>query len=190
MTWFSRNAQTQTRDARRTALLQCEILEGRILPAALTYTQMMEAFRTAGAAGDFQPAVTAQREVEADLDQDGSMERISLVRPPDAGVDVLVVSRWQAGGYATTQQVTLSDVAHGFLAEDLDNDGLLDLFVPGPDSGGTLLRGRGDGTFDVFQRDPGSMALAVGDLTGDGVDDLVFADPDEDRLYVEIGGEQ
>src|SRR5262249_43975317 len=55
---------------------------------------------------------------------------------------------------------------------------------------GTLLRGRGDGTFDVFQRDPGRMALAVGDLNGDGVDDFVFADPDEDRLYVEVGGQQ
>ena len=43
--------------------------------------------------------------------------------------------------FATTQQVTLPDVANGVVADDLDHDGLLDLFVPATGAGGTLLHG-------------------------------------------------
>ncbi len=69
---------------------------------------------------------------------------------------------------------------------DLDDDGLVDLVVgageplvftfPGPGGNVMFLGGRGDGSFDppVVIGPVGPSDIAVGDVTGDAVDDLVI----------------
>ena len=68
---------------------------------------------------------------------------------------------------------------------DWDLDGLPDLFAPGGANPDTLFRNRGDGTFEDVTAQAGlgalprgTVAVAVGDVTGDGRDDLLLVPED------------
>ncbi len=87
------------------------------------------------------------------------------------------------------------DYKRGVAAADFDNDGDVDLFIPGPDKG-QLYRNNNDGTFtDVFaaagdlikEKDP-SFAAAFGDVNCDGLLDLfVCHTHGSSRLYLGDG---
>jgi hypothetical protein len=65
---------------------------------------------------------------------------------------------------------------------DLDGDGFLDLAL----SDGTVLMGRGDGTFDERWYFGPSVAVQVGDLNRDGAPDLVLGGQTRD-VYIHLG---
>ena len=50
-----------------------------------------------------------------------------------------------------------------------------------------VLVGNGDGTFQPFEPVKAAIALAVADLTGDGMPDFVFANQGLDRVTVQYG---
>jgi hypothetical protein len=77
------------------------------------------------------------------------------------------------------------DDAESIVAADLRNNGKTDLAVAGLESPGpAVLLGNGDGTFQqpvyydfggTFSVNPASVTVAVGDMNGDGIPDLVSA---------------
>jgi hypothetical protein len=70
---------------------------------------------------------------------------------------------------------------------DITGDGRLDLLVGNAEGDVLILVGNGDGTFRPFEPVKAAIALAVADLTGNGVPDFIFADQSLDRVTVVYG---
>lgn len=180
--------------------LRCESLERRLLlsgtpgpdlpiePPGLG--RLAAAFREASSRSHAEMAPARMvRLIDADFDGDGCPDRAELVQVPGARVDSLLLWRGRPeGGLDPRQRFSLGEVAGSLLADDLDRDGVLDLFVNGLElDRGTLLLGRGDGDFDPYHRDASEASLAVADLTGDGLNDLIFTDPEASQIRVRYG---
>jgi hypothetical protein len=67
-------------------------------------------------------------------------------------------------------------------------DGIPDLLIGNEFGDVLVLPGKGDGTFEPFQRLDPHIALAVADLTGNGHDDFIFANQARDHVSVQYGG--
>jgi hypothetical protein len=74
---------------------------------------------------------------------------------------------------------------------DVDNDGKLDVVVGRLRATNRLLRGKGDGTFEdvtakvgLDQRVFNTQAVAVADINGDGVPDMVFSNEGQDSCVL------
>lgn len=76
----------------------------------------------------------------------------------------------------------------GIATRDVDRDGHLDLVVSSSFGDVLVLRGRGDGTFEAFERFGRDVTLAVADLDGDGKDDLILGNQGLDRVHVQYSG--
>src|SRR5262249_31134028 len=63
----------------------------------------------------------------------------------------------------------------GLTVTDVNHDGQLDLLVGNPFGDILILQGLGDGTFRPPRKADQSIALAVADLTGDGIPEAIFA---------------
>ena len=75
----------------------------------------------------------------------------------------------------------------GLTVADLLGNGQLDLLVGNAYGDVLILVGNGDGTFRPFEPVKAAIALAVADLTGNGVPDFVFADQSLNRVSVVYG---
>ena len=75
----------------------------------------------------------------------------------------------------------------GLTVADLLGNGQLDLLVGNAYGDVLILVGNGDGTFRPFEPVKAAIALAVADLTGNGVPDFVFADQSLNRVTVVYG---
>src|SRR5262249_6918166 len=64
----------------------------------------------------------------------------------------------------------------GLTIADANRDGELDLLVSNSHGDVLLLLGQGDGTFQPYHKTDQAVALAVADLTGNGSQDIIYAD--------------
>jgi len=120
----------------------------------------------------------------ADFTGDGLLD----VAVANGGDQTLVVRLGTEAGFSEESSETRSQRAARLVATDVDRDGRLDLLAL-DDAAGVLatLLGRGDGTFyngpsiQVGERLGG---LAVTDLNGDGLPDLVLSVPQMDEFVI------
>jgi hypothetical protein len=125
-----------------------------------------------------------------DLDDDG---RDDLVLACFELTNQLVVRRSTPAGFADSVTIPLPSPVAVALG-DLNGDGKLDIVACNLDRGTlSLLRGRGDGTFDApvsMPTSPNPTAVAVTDLDGDGLADAAVTDLGDDavRVYLNLEG--
>ena len=99
-----------------------------------------------------------------------------------AGVSVYLPNG--KGGLSTPVTYAVGPDSTGLTVADVNHDGNLDLII-GDASGDVLvLLGEGNGTFRPYQAD---IELAVADLTGNGEQDIIYADQALDRVAVDYG---
>ncbi len=94
------------------------------------------------------------------------------------------------GGFDPPVSYNAGPEPTGLTVARLLPDGNLDLLIGDAYGDLLVLAGQGDGTFRPLLDAGNSVALAVADLTGNGVKDLIYADHGLDRVVVDYGGSQ
>ena len=91
------------------------------------------------------------------------------------------------GGFSSPVTYNAGVDPTGLTVADLLGNGQLDLLVGNAYGDVLILVGNGDGTFRPFEPVKAAIALAVADLTGNGVPDFVFADQSLNQVTVVYG---
>jgi len=91
------------------------------------------------------------------------------------------------GGFAPPVTYGAGTDPTGLTVADLLGNGRLDLLVGNAEGDVLILDGNGDGTFRPFEPVNNAIALAVADLTGNGIPDFVFADQSLNQVSVVYG---
>ncbi len=126
----------------------------------------------------------------ADFDGDGDRD-LAVVRTSANTTDIL--QNDGNGGFSVWQQLPVGADALTAVAGDLDDDGIADLLVTRPFSP-EILWWKGDGAGGFLAQTsialPGGGAAfhaSVGDVTRDGISDIVVSDPQLSRVVVFAG---
>jgi hypothetical protein len=106
----------------------------------------------------------------ADLDRNGVGDIIT-----STGNGVLVL-RSNADGTFTSSTI-VAGFPQDMVASDVDRDGYLDVLVDSSDTSATVIHGNGRGLIERISTLPlpSSAVRTTGDVTGDGLDDLILA---------------
>jgi hypothetical protein len=106
----------------------------------------------------------------ADLDRNGAGDIIT------ATVNGVMVLRSNADGTFTSSATVVGD-PQDMVATDVDRDGYLDVLVDSSDTSATVIHGNARGLIERVSTLPlpSSAVRTTGDVTGDGLDDLVLA---------------
>ena len=91
------------------------------------------------------------------------------------------------GGFSSPVTYNTGNDPTGLTVADLLGSGQLDLLIGNAEGDVLILVGNGDGTFRPFEPVKAAIALAVADLTGNGIPDFVFADQSLNRVTVVYG---
>ena len=91
------------------------------------------------------------------------------------------------GGFSPPVTYNAGTDPTGLTVADLLGNGHLDLLVGNAAGDVLILVGNSDGTFRPFEPVKAAIALAVADLTGNGVPDFVFADQSLNQVSVVYG---
>ncbi len=92
------------------------------------------------------------------------------------------------GNFQATGQYDAGNLPDGLLVGDFDGNGTSDLIVGNQFGDVMSLTGLGNGTFDPFTRVGQQIAIAVGDVTGNGLQSWVVTDQTRDHLVMQVGG--
>jgi len=105
----------------------------------------------------------------ADLDRDGVGDIIT------ATVNGVMTLRSHADGTFTSNTIVVGD-PYDIVVTDVDRDDYLDVLVDSSDTLATVIHGDGHGAFDRVSTLPlpSAAARTTGDVTGDGLDDLIL----------------
>jgi hypothetical protein len=144
--------------------------------------------------GTFQPQVSSaaagQTVTAGDFNGDGKLD-IALANSSS----VIVALGNGDGTFGSATSYALSATASSIATADFNGDGHLDLVASGAGVGGSgtsVLLGKGDGTFQtpqVYNGVGGALqGFAVGDVNGDGTEDIVTVDPYSKQYAVLLGG--
>ena len=148
---------------------------------------------TAGASTTLPAFTKPARVVASDLDDDGRTDLlVALANSSSGGFSVM---RGTGGGAFAAPVTHFSPLANaGALAvADMDEDGQLDVLLDAADDSIFVAPGDGAGGFLVPQgpdMPPSTTFSALGDMNGDGVDDLVSTtavSPMPDTVSVQLG---
>jgi hypothetical protein len=141
---------------------------------------------------DDAPGLRAPRALtSADFDGDGFIDLALLDAAATQSIYVFLGRHDGSVQLAITIPV-VDPTAQAIASGDFDGDGFVDLAYSAGQATGHLWqgRGRGDGTFEIFEETPvaaGPVDLAVGDLDGDGRSDLVVASEQGDAVSLVYG---
>lgn len=107
----------------------------------------------------------------ADLNRDGRGDIIT------ATVNDVIVLRTNADGTFTSSTTAVVGNPEDMVVTDVDRDGFLDVLVDSSDTSATVVHGNVNGVFERVSTLslPASAVRTTGDVTGDGLDDLVLA---------------
>ena len=133
-----------------------------------------------------------------DLDEDGAPDiAVMLYRVNTTRSDIWVLLNDGDGTFTIGDHYQIPFCASLMKVVELDGDGLSDLAVVHNDCGASgqqgwlsILYGRGDGTFEkaiLHDLDFEVLSLAAGDFNGDGVEDLVLDEFQNDLITVLLG---
>ena len=105
----------------------------------------------------------------ADLDGDGVGDIIT-----STGTGIMILRLNADGTFAS--KTTAAGDPYDIVATDVDRDGYLDVLVDSSDMSATVIHGDGHGAFDRVSTLPlpSAAARTTGDVTGDGLDDLIL----------------
>lgn len=123
--------------------------------------------------------------VNADLNHDGYLD---LVTANQFSYDISVMLGLAGGGFSAESRYPATGEPVSLKAADFNNDGHIDLAIAGISAVSVLL-GAGDGTFSPPTAYPAynAMAVATGDLNGDGTLDMVTADDGTNQVTIRLG---
>jgi hypothetical protein len=95
------------------------------------------------------------------------------------------VGRIANPSHGQASRLSAGNAPTGLTLADVNGDGIPDLLVGNAFGDVLTLLGKGDGTFQPYQRAERNVALAVADLNGDGKLDFIFADQARDHVSVQ-----
>jgi len=127
----------------------------------------------------YQTGLDPTQVVAADLTGNG---RLDLVVLNQGSQDISVFLNDGKGGFVALPRIDAGDHPTGIAVHETDGDGVPEIFVSNPNGDLLVLVGKGDGTFQPYQRVGDSVSLAVGDLYGTGHQDIVLSNATRDQL--------
>jgi hypothetical protein len=92
------------------------------------------------------------------------------------------------GNFVAAGQYDAGNLPNDLSIGDFNGDGISDLIVGNQFGDVMALLGNGDGTFRPFTRVGQRIAIAVGDVTGNGQQSWLVTDQSRDRFVLQVGG--